>query len=309
MRSAPRAAMMWAPRICSPPGVAMSLIKPTWLLAMMERSMSGGEKRLIWWSIPSLEYLSLGHADVADLRVGEDAIGHGRGIDFARFAKDGVAEGGAALLGGDVGELHATGYVAGGPDVRRRGAELLVDGDPAALCVDTNRFQVEVGGLGHAASGDEYFVDVDAERVALMGQQQRPGAVLIAADIFDLGGGVDVYAVPVQDALQHVGDLFVFGRHDLGQHLEQCHLGSEAGEDLGELGADRSGADDGEAGRQGAELEDRFVGERRRFCQSRDGGDAGFGAGCNGDLVELDALAIGVELVRADEAGGGAEMR
>ena len=99
----------------------------------------------------------------------------------------------------------------------------------------------------------------------------------------------------------------ILPRQDARGPLEHRHFAAEAGERLGELAADRTGADDGEPARQLRQREDRLVGQEARLRQPRNRRRRGSRPGADGGPREpqrgvADAHRIApAEASRADE--------
>jgi len=92
--------------------------------------------------------LGLGHADVADLRVGEGHPGDRAGVEALRLHPcepgQGIARGDQPHPGGGVGELQAVGDVTDGPDAPHvRGHRVIGLDEPTLAKGDTDIFEPE----------------------------------------------------------------------------------------------------------------------------------------------------------------------
>ena len=73
---------------------------------------------------------------------------------------------------------------------------------------------------------------------------------LAGLDVLDPGAGDDRDALLLEGPLDDPGHVLVLGGEDLVEHLDQHHLGAEAGVGGGDLSARGAGADDGDLLRQ-----------------------------------------------------------
>jgi hypothetical protein len=97
-------------------------------------------------------------------------------------------------------------------------------------------------------------------------------------------------------ALEFLGDIFVFHRHDARQHLDDRHFGAEAVENRREFHAHRARADDRQALGNGGEVEDFDVGEDELGVGLEAGKHAGFRAGGDDDVLGFEGLHAGIGL-------------
>ena len=91
--------------------------------------------------------------------------------------------------------------------------------------------------------------------------QADAGLVRLDRRRVEAGAGHDRDAALGEAALEHLADLGVLERDDLGQVLEQGDLDADVVEHAGELDADRAGAHDHDVLRQRVHLEDVVAGD------------------------------------------------
>ena len=100
--------------------------------------------------------LGFGQADAAEGRVGVEGVAGDAVGDAAGIVVEEVGGDDFEVVVGGVGEGAAAVAVADGPDAGDVGAELVVDGDEAAVVVgDAGLFEAEIVGVGAAAYGEE----------------------------------------------------------------------------------------------------------------------------------------------------------
>ena len=175
---------------------------------------------------------------------------------------------------------------------------LLVDLDEAAVGeLHAGFLEPDVLDVRRAAGGDEHDVGLELLLLAARLDRHRDG-VLAGLHVRDLGAGEHGDAALLERALDFLGRVGVLEREDGRHHVDQRYLRAERIEDVGELAADRAGADDDD--RLGRLLEDeRFVGrDDGRLVQLepdlRQTAHAGTGGDDDGFLrVVLLVLAVG----------------
>ena len=152
----------------------------------------------------------------------------------------GVLDGDDALVGRLVRERRAVHEVADRPDAVGRGAHALVDLDHAALAdLHAGLVEAEPLDVGRAAGGDAQVVE--ALRAVAPVELDR-----VLADAFTFStarAGHDLHVLLAELGRDDLRDLGVLERQDLVEHLDQDHLGPEAAERGGDLGARGAGAD------------------------------------------------------------------
>ena len=161
----------------------------------------------------------------------------------------------------DVGELRRVDQVADGVDAVLAGAAELVDDDEAPLVdLDASAVEPEPVGVRPAADRDDHGVDLEVLPLAEVdgGAAGVVGRVPVHHDT-----GADVDLLLLEAAHDDVGDVVVETWEDLGECLEDRHLGPEVGERRRELAADRPATDDGNPGRHVVEVEDLVTGHDR----------------------------------------------
>src|SRR6266516_4854404 len=140
-----------------------------------------------------------------------------------------------ALTEGRVRELPVAGAVADGVDVADGRPAVLVRGDPFALVeLDADLLEAEVLDRGAAADGDEHQVALDRLAVAEVDGQAAGGFLDLRALLLE----VEVDPALAELLRELLRGVFVLGRDQPRQHLDDRHLGAEAPEDRGELAAD-----------------------------------------------------------------------
>src|SRR5204863_2625605 len=185
--------------------------------------------------------LLFGEADAGDLRVGVDRAGNAAVVDDGVVAQR-VLGRDLAFAEGGVRELPVAGAVADRVDVRLGRAAVLVGGDALPLVeLDADLLEAEILHGWPAPGRDEHQVGLDGLPAEMDAQP--------TAGVLDLvTGGLEVECDPallelLRELLPRVRVLL---RDQLGEHLDDRHLGAEAPEDRGELAADDSAPEDDE---------------------------------------------------------------
>src|SRR4029079_11927264 len=191
-----------------------------------------------------LARLRLGEPRTGDLRVGVDRTRHRRLAD-SRLVPHRVLRGDLALAESRVRELPVAGDVAGRVDVRHAGAAMFVVADPLAVEADTRRLEPDALDERRTPDGDEHEVAVD--RLPLAEVNGEVAAVVV--DLRALLGEVLCDTALAKRLLELLPRVLVLRRDEVGQHLDDRHLGAEAIEDRRELAADDPAAEDDEARR------------------------------------------------------------
>ena len=159
-------------------------------------------------------------------------------------------------------QLRRPGHdIADRVDARLTGPLVAVDLDEPAVGLHLGVFQPDVLRVRRASNRHKQLVRFDR---VLLAVGERGGDAYALADfvhLLDLRAGLDANAGLLEDALEFLGDLFVFHGHDARQHLEDGDLRPHAVEDRGELHAHRAGADDRQRFRHRRHVQDLDVGE------------------------------------------------
>ena len=234
---------------------------------------------------------------MAEGRAGDevdvDRVGRGAGD---RLGRD------DALLHRLVRERRAADQVADREHLLVRGALEVVDLDLAVLLgLDLGAGQVERLGVGSAPAGDRQVVglalgvaDLELHRLARVDH------------VGDRGAREDVDPLALEGPLDHAGHVLVLERQDLGQHLDQRHLGPVADVGGGDLRARCPGADDRQALRQGGQrpgppgvddpLGELDPGDRQLDRAGREDHRLGLvGVGADGDVAGVGQRALAVD--------------
>ena len=195
MASSPPVPRMLAPRICLVVGVDEDLDEAFGLALFDGAADAGHGAGADEGGFAGFADFGFGQADAAEGRIGvegvaEDAVGDAAGIVVEEVGGDdfvvvvrGVGEGSAAVA------------VADGPDAGDVGAELVVDGDVAAVVVsDAGFFEAEVVGVGTAAYGEE-DVRADALGGIVLAADSGGDVVALATEVDALGAGADLDAL------------------------------------------------------------------------------------------------------------------
>ena len=163
MASSPPVPRMEAPRICFVFGVDEDLHEAFGFAFFDGAADLGHGASADEGGFAGFADFGLGEADAAERRVGVEAVAGDAVGDAAGIVVEQVGGDDLEVVVGGVGEGAASVAVAEGPDAGDVGAELVVDGDVAALVVgDAGFFEAEVVGVGAAADGEE---DVGADAV------------------------------------------------------------------------------------------------------------------------------------------------
>ena len=156
-----------------------------------------------------------------------------------------------ALGGGGVGQHHLAGHIAHGPEVGQGLAahqhpHLVVDRDEAALGLDPQRRQVQLGAGRHPAGGHQHRIHLQGLHQLLgahVGQLDRHRAAGRHLAGQQAGAGVDVAAVD-QLAGGQLGDVGIEGGHHPIQGLDHRDLAAQGRVHIGKFQADVAAADD-----------------------------------------------------------------
>lgn len=264
-------------------------------------------------------------ANPGDLGEGVHDGGNATVIDVAVTLLN-VLDGSNGLLLGLVGKHGAEGDITDAADVGDLGAVLGVDDDTAALILlEANVLKAETLGVGAATDSDkdditlELYSNIVSIRLTITNTPRAGGlskathslglatlggvnlkldglASLVTGD--DLGAGLEVDALLLQDLLDGLGDLKVHaGATDLVEELDDGDLGAETGPDGSHLETNDTTTDDEHLlgdlleGNSASAADDAFLVD----LKAGEGGD--LGASGDKDVLALDGgLAAVVEL-------------
>jgi hypothetical protein len=122
------------------------------------------------------------------------------------------------------------------------------------VSVDPGGFEVEAGGAGAAAGGDQYLVGLQPPGIPRDGDLQ-PVAVAGATGRGGGGRRDDLSAEGLEVLLEGGGDLRLFEGGDPVECLDEGHLGAQVREELAELEPDGVGSHNDQLGGQHGEVE------------------------------------------------------
>lgn len=170
-------------------------------------------------------------------------------IHLAAAAKHGVLEGDFGLGLGRVCVLVALQDVADREDADRVSLQQFIDLDTVfRVSMDSHGLEVQVLDVGEAGRGAEDLCGRDLSTLAGVPVLVNADFLIAALlDVLDQRSPLDGDALSGEHAGDVPGDFGILaGEHPvlIGQN---GHFRSEPGEDLGELHADRTGPDDGQA--------------------------------------------------------------
>ena len=213
----------------------------------------------------------LPHAYAGDLRFGVDDRGDQVPVHVPGPARNPFRHRNAVLLR-LVGEHGSGDDVADGPDSGGIGAEVAVHLHALLLVEDdAGLVQAEAVGVGPPAHGDENPVRGKLQDLAVaLGGEDRLLAVPLQSG--HLGAGLDLQALPLEQAGEGADDVVVVDGDDLRQEFNHRHIASQAGPDRAELEADGAAADDDERRRDLVEG-DRLVARDDGLAVEFEGGD------------------------------------
>jgi len=176
------------------------------------------------------------------------------------------------------------------PAARARPVRLAAggDGDEAAPIPFEAELLQPLRHLRRPPGRNQQVVELEAAAGGCDGD----AAILSAVGALDGTAAFDPDALAREVLGQLEGDLGVFGCGDAVERFEDGHFGAEAAEGLSELEADGAAADDGQAGGEAGECEDRPVGLRPGLGEAGDGREAGAGAGRDDDVGRLQDMAL-----------------
>ena len=236
--------------------------------------------------------LFLCEAEACDLRLAVDGARHVRVFERLGVPARGHLRGDHPLGEGDVGEQKFSGDVADRIDAGGAGLHLIVDLDEAVLVqFDACGLEAKVVRVGLHPDAEQHFVafelGVGSGCVVL-----DDHAVAAGFSPADGGAGDVVDALLLEGPLKLNGDVFVFGRHEVGQHLEDGDFGAVCAVEVGELCADGAAADDADGLRDFTRLERLAAGDDLFAIDLEAGQAAGTGAGCDHDAAACEHRAV-----------------
>ena len=145
-----------------------------------------------------------------------------------------------------MGQLRRRDHVPDGVNVRDAGLAVLVDGQASPLGGQADFLEVEAGGVGRPAHGQEHLLRDDLLHLAggVFDRQRRPVGTRLHAlhrrlqEVGDLAF--------LEGLLQLLGDFLILERQQVREHLDEGDLAAEVGIDGGELHPHRARADHGQ---------------------------------------------------------------
>ena len=152
---------------------------------------------------------------------------------------DGVLGGDAALVGRALDQHHPPRDVAGGPDVRRRRLQAVVDLDVAPVRRDAGFLESQVVQVARPADGQHHGLDIEDDR-SIAGPIGQPQPAVVARDRVDpADAGDHLDPVRREPRSEGRGDVLVLARHDARGELQERDRRAKGGEDGRELGPGR----------------------------------------------------------------------
>src|SRR2546425_5848600 len=193
----------------------------------------------------SLSFLS-GQSHARDLRICKYPARNPTGVILSCFPPERVPNGDSRRVDGKVGVLQPPQDITDSPNVRSRCAEGFVDSNSlVGVAFNPRAFEAEFSEMMRPpAGGDKDPVSLDS--LLLPGHRCCHGHAA-ACELFDPGrdgAGEDSDAFLAEDHFQFPRYLFVFPWEHTIPALEDRHLHAEPVEDLPELHALRSAAED-----------------------------------------------------------------
>ena len=212
-------------------------------------------------------------------RRGVGAAGYDQPVGAGAGKEERVLDDDRGMGVGQVGEIGRGRHVAGGEDAGVHRAQLRVDPDAAGIAADANLLESQPFDVGRPAHGHQEFVADGLPLLALAVDPDKPDAAGLRRRFLDpcIEGQLD--AVAAKRPFDQGRGVRVLARQDTGQHVESRHPAAEPGEGLGELTADRAGADDGQPFGPLGQGEDGLVGQVAAAFEARYGRRLGAGAG------------------------------
>ena len=208
-------------------------------------------------------HFGFGHPDVGERRVDVEGVCENAVADATRSPMEEIVGDDFVVVVRSVGEGAAAVAVADSENAGSGGAELIVDGDVAALVgCDAGRGQVQVVGVGHAAHGQQHVRAGDVGR-AFVAFEADSDLIAAALEMNAVGADANLDAFGFEDVANHLGGVFVFVGSEAGGFVDDGDLRAEAAKHLRELEANGAAADDDEVLGELVEIEDGGAGEER----------------------------------------------
>src|ERR1700722_13310297 len=184
-----------------------------------------------------------GQTNRGDLRRAIGATGNHQLVHRVRMQSLDRLDADDAFVLGLVRQKRRTGDVADGVDSRHVGLAGAVDDNGAALGLHAEFLQTEIFDVADNADGGDDALDGKRLYATFAIIDGGGDAVAGLVELGDLGAGIDLDALLLETFARECGDLGIFGRKYLRQHLDHRHLGSEGAVERSELNADGAGAD------------------------------------------------------------------
>ncbi len=185
--------------------------------------------------------LPLGNAHMCHFRRGVGTPRDNQRVRLLCPEEKGVLDGYARGCLGGVGKLVLIGDIADGVDPPVTALEVTVDRDACPFIVGNPRsLETDPRDIRSAADGKQKVID----HKLLSGGEGEHLFTTRDRDSLKAGSGSKVNTLPTQPRLENRGDVEVLPRKDPLRRLDEFHLSAETAETLGDLTADRAGADD-----------------------------------------------------------------
>src|SRR5713101_1686456 len=246
-----------------------------------------------------------GRSHAGDLGIRKYSARNPAGVILSGFSPQRVPDGDSRRVDGKVGVLQPAQNITDSPNVRSRCAEGFVDSNSLVrVAFYPSAFEAELSEMVRPSSrGDKDPISLDA--LLLPGHCRRHGDAA-ACELFDPGrdgAGEDSDAFLSEDHFQFPGYLFVFPWEHAIPALEDRHLHPEPVEDLPELHALRSAAEDDHGPGQRFHVHDRLIGEEPGLLQARDIGNIGCNSGRDDHPLRVNAAIADIQPARTGEPG------
>ena len=195
---------------------------------------------------------------MSEFRVGVSTPGHRQGAAAGQAEEERVPNDDPRQGISRVSELVLRADIPGSVDPRVGGLQPIVDLDALLVVLHSGRLQPHALDVGRPAAGQQNLVHAQVVVPAVRVNRQ-PFAARVGADPQVLAAAQELDAVAKQGAMDDLCGLRVLLRQDAMQGLDQVDLAPETSERLGQLAADRAGADHRQTPGEFGQAEHRLV--------------------------------------------------
>ena len=242
-----------------------------------------------------------GHAGPAERRVDIEGVGGDAVADPARIAVEQVRRDDLVIIVGGVGKAAFAVAIAERPDARDIGAQLVVDGDVAALvAADPGPVEAEILAIGAAPDRQQQVRAHDFGR-ALGAVDGRGDAVAVFGEADAFGVQPDIDAVALDYLPDRRRNVLVFARNQPRRHFDDGDRAAEAPVHLGKFEADIAAADDHQMPRQKIDRHHRGVGQIGNLVETGHRRHRRAAADIDEDPLGPQPLAADFDLARRQE--------